>query len=85
MKMHEPPHPGEVLQEMYLEPRDVSVSELAERAGIPGNELQSFVNGQTGVTTEMALRLADVVETSPGFWLKMQQTWAAFYDKAETR
>lgn len=83
--MHEPPHPGEILQEMYLEPRDVSVDELAERSGIPGNELQSFVNGQSGITNEMALRLAEVVETSPDCWLNMQQTWTAFYDKAEMR
>ena len=85
MEMHEPPHPGEILQEMYLEPRNVSITELAERAGISANELQSFVDGKTGITIDMAGRLANVVETSPDFWLNMQQTWAAFYGKAETR
>ncbi len=70
--MHDPPHPGEILRELYLEPLGLSVSAAAEALGISRVTLSRLVNGKAGVSAEMAIRLARAFDTSPDLWLGMQ-------------
>lgn len=68
-RMHNPPHPGEVLRE-YL--GDLTVTEVAARLGVGRVTLQRLVNGISGVSPDMAYRLAAAFGTSPELWAGMQ-------------
>lgn len=80
MKMHSPPHPGEVLRELCLEPLELSVTEAAEALGVSRKTLSAILNGRAGISPEMALRLSKAFGTSPESWLNQQMhfdLWAA--------
>jgi len=68
-RMHNPPHPGEVLKE-YL--GDRTVTETAARLGVTRATLSRIVSGTSGVSVDMAYRLGDVFGTSPELWAGMQ-------------
>jgi addiction module HigA family antidote len=68
-RMHNPPHPGEVLRE-YL--GDMTVTEAAARLGVGRVTLQRVVTGAAGVSPDMAYRLASAFGTSPELWAGMQ-------------
>jgi addiction module HigA family antidote len=70
--MHNPPHPGEFITEVYLEPHGISGRELAERLGVSPSTLSRVLNGTSRISPEMALRLAQVLGRSPQSWLAMQ-------------
>jgi len=72
MTMHNPPHPGEFIWDTYLEPHGVSVRSLAESLGVAASTVTRLVNGKSGVSPEMALRLSKAVGRSPESWLAMQ-------------
>lgn len=72
MIMFDPPHPGEVLKEEYLEVLKLSVTELAERLGVSRKNLSSILNERTGISAEMAIRLSKAFSTSPELWMGLQ-------------
>lgn len=72
MKMHNPPHPGEVLRELCLEPLDLSVSEAARALGVSRKTLSAILNGRAGISPEMAVRLSIAFGTSAESWLNQQ-------------
>jgi len=72
MAMHNPPHPGEFITEVYLEPNDLSGRELAAKLGVAPSTLNRIITGTSGVSPEMALRLAKALGRSPESWLAMQ-------------
>jgi len=75
-KMKRPPtHPGEMLRAEFLEPLGLSQAEAARRMGITTNRLNELVRGKRGVTAATALHLADLLGTSPEFWLNLQTAW----------
>ena len=57
MKMHNPPHPGEGLRELCLEPLELTVTEAAESLGVSRKTLSAILNGRAGISPEMAIRL----------------------------
>lgn len=72
MNMHNPPHPGEFISGIYLEPNNISGRELAQALGVAASTLSRVLNGTSRVTPEMALRLSKVLGRSPESWLTMQ-------------
>ncbi len=72
MTMHNPPHPGEVLRELCLEPLSVSVTEAARALGVSRKTLSSILNGRAGISPEMAVRLSIAFGTSAESWLNQQ-------------
>ena len=72
MKMHAPPHPGEVLKSLCLEPLELTVTAAAEALGVSRKTLSAIVNGRAGITPEMALRLSLAFDTSAESWLAQQ-------------
>lgn len=72
MNMHNPPHPGEFISGVYLEPNNISGRELAEKLGVAASTLSLVLNGSSRVTPEMALRLSKSLGRSPESWLAMQ-------------
>ena len=69
MRMHNPAHPGEVLREHI---GDMSVSKLSTHLGVSRVALSRLLNGKSGVSAEMALKLSEALGTSPELWLNMQ-------------
>ncbi len=72
MKMHKPPHPGEVLRE-YL--GETSVTEAAKRLGVTRAALSRILNGKAAVSADMAVRLSVLLGTSSRMWLDMQSRY----------
>lgn len=68
-------HPGETLREEYLTPLNISQSELARHIGVSFRAVNEIVNEKRGVTPEMALRLAKAFNTTPQFWLNLQNNY----------
>ena len=71
-RMHNPPHPGEVIRELCLDPLRLTVTEAAEGLGISRRTLSALLNGHAGVSPEMAIRLSKAFGRSPEGWLKLQ-------------
>ena len=72
MAMHNPPHPGEFIADIYLEPNGISGRELAEKLDVAASTLSRILKGSSRVTPEMALRLSKAIGRSPESWLTMQ-------------
>ncbi|GLR25085.1 HigA family addiction module antitoxin [Limnobacter litoralis] len=80
MAMHNPPHPGEFISGIYLEPNGISGRLLAEKLGVAASTLSRILNGTGRISPEMALRLAKSLGRSPESWLAMQDAhdlWVA--------
>ena len=75
MKMHNPPHPGEVLQTLCLEPLGISLTEAAKLLGVTRKTVSKIVNGHSAITPEMALRLEIVFGSTAQTWLNMQNAY----------
>ncbi|GJM12422.1 MAG: transcriptional regulator [Pseudohongiella sp.] len=73
IQMNNPPHPGEILRELCLEPMELSVTEAAEALGVSRKTLSTILNGRAGISPEMAIRLSKAFDTSPESWLNQQQ------------
>ena len=72
MKMHNPPHPGEILRELCLEPLNITVTDAAEALGVSRKTLSAILNGRAGISPEMAVRLSIAFGTSAESWLNLQ-------------
>ncbi len=70
--MHNPPHPGEVLRELCLDPLGLTVTEAAGALGVSRKTLSSILNGHSGISAEMALRLSIAFNTTAESWLLQQ-------------
>ncbi len=70
--MHNPPHPGEVLRELCLEPMGLTVTAAAEALGVSRKTLSAILNGRAGISPEMAVRLSIAFGTSSESWLNQQ-------------
>ena len=70
--MHNPPHPGEVLRDGWLEPLALSVTDAAQRLDITRKTLSAILNTRAGISAEMALRLARWLGTTAEFWSILQ-------------
>jgi addiction module HigA family antidote len=79
MTMHNPPHPGEVIRELCLQPLRISVTDAARGLGVTRKALSELLNGKSGVSPSMALRLAIAFDSSPESWLNMQQQYDLYH------
>src|SRR5439155_21661166 len=67
-----PIHPGEILRDDFLQPRQVSVYTLAQALKVPRSRVNDIVLGRRGITADTAFRLARYFGTSPEFWINLQ-------------
>lgn len=74
-RMHNPPHPGEILRDTVLADDRISVSEFARKLGVSRVALSRVVNGKAAVSADMALRLAAALGGSAESWLQMQASY----------
>lgn len=75
MPMKNPPHPGLHVRHDCLEPLSLSVTKGAEVLGVTRQTLNNLVNGKSGISPEMAVRLSKAFGGSPSVWLKMQMDY----------
>lgn len=68
----DPIHPGEVLQEDFLQPMGISINRLAREIGVPPGRISTIVNGKRSITADTALRLGVYFGVSPELWLNLQ-------------
>jgi addiction module HigA family antidote len=68
-------HPGSILKEMYLDPLGISVTDFAGNIGVARRTVSLVINGHSGISAEMALRLSKALNTTPEMWLNMQQKY----------
>ena len=79
MPMKNPPHPGLSIRHDCLEPLGMSVTEAARRLGVSRKQLSDIVNGRSGISPEMAIRLDKAFGGGAATWYQMQ----AAYDLAQ--
>jgi len=72
MKMHNPPHPGEILRELCLKPLGLTVTQAASALGVSRKTLSSILNGRAGISPEMAVRLSLAFGTTAESWMNQQ-------------
>ena len=79
--MFNPPHPGEIIKELCLEPLGINLTQAAKAVGVSRKTLSAIINGRARVTPEMAIRLSLAFGTSAESWLNQQSQ----YDLWEAR
>jgi len=72
MRMHNPPHPGEIVRELCLRPLGVTVTKAAAALGVSRKTLSAILNGRAGISPEMAIRLSLAFGTTSESWLNQQ-------------
>ena len=81
MPMKNPPHPGEIIRDLYVEPLDLTVTQAAAGLGVTRKTLSLLLNGHASISPEMAVRLSKVFGRSAESWLQLQMQ----YDLARAR
>jgi addiction module HigA family antidote len=79
MLMHNPPHPGEIIKELCLEPLGISITDAAEALGVSRKTLSTILNGRAGISPEMAVRLSIAFDTSAESWLNQQSQYELWH------
>jgi addiction module HigA family antidote len=72
MRMYNPPHPGQILKTLCLEPLNLTVTDAAKALGVSRKTLSAILNGRAGISPEMAVRLSIAFGTSAESWLTQQ-------------
>ncbi len=79
MIMHNPPHPGFIVKRSLIESTDFTVTQAAKMLGVGRVTLSKLINGKSGISPEMAVRLSIVLNTTSEMWMNMQ----SMYDLAQ--
>jgi len=85
MLMHNPPHPGEVIKELCIEPLNLSVTDTAKALGVSRKTVSNILNGHAGISPEMAIRLSIAFDTTPESWLNQQLQYELWYAEKERK
>jgi addiction module HigA family antidote len=72
MPMKNPPHPGEVLKDLCIEPLGKTLTDIAEKLGVSRKTLSDLVNGKRSLSLDMAIRISKAFGSTPDTWLRMQ-------------
>ena len=75
MSMHNPPHPGEFIREVYMNEFGISVRKVSDNLGVSPSTFTRLLNGDSNVSPEMALRLSKALGRSAESWLSMQDAY----------
>ena len=81
MRMHNPPHPGEFIREIYLAPLGISFRMVAAKLKVAPSTFNRLVKGQSSASSEIALRLSKTLGRSPESWLIMQNNYKLWQAK----
>lgn len=82
--LYNPPHPGEFIREICLNPLGLTVTKAAEYLGVTRKSLSALLNGKSGISPKMALRLGIAFNTAPESWLNQQVKYDLWQAKQES-
>ena len=82
--IHNPPHPGEVVRELCLAPLGMTVTEAAKSLGVSRKALSELLNGKTGISPAMAIRLSIAFDTTAESWM-IQQMYYDLWEAEQQR
>ena len=85
MQMHNLPHPGKIIRELCLEPLGLTVTEAARALRVSRKTLSDLLNGKTGVSPEMALRLSMAFQATAESWLHQQAQYDLWYARKRNK
>lgn len=88
MQMHNPPHPGEIVKTLCLEPLGLSVTEAAKALGVSRKTLSNILKGRSNISPEMAVRLSIAFDTTAESWMNQQtqyDLWQAEQHRSELK
>ena len=74
-RIHSPAHPGQILEELYIKPHHLTITEVAGALGIARKNLYAVLKGEYSVSVEMAFKLSKAFDTAPEFWLQAQMNY----------
>ena len=74
-RMHSPAHPGQILEELYIKPHNLTITEVASALGVARKNLYAIIKGEYSVSVEMAFKLSKALDTTPEFWLQAQMNY----------
>jgi addiction module HigA family antidote len=85
MDMHNPAHPGEVIREACLKPLGLTVTATAKGLGVTRKAMSDLLNGHSGVSPEMAIRLEKAGWTTADHWLRMQLQYDLWHARKKAK
>ncbi|RJP35244.1 MAG: addiction module antidote protein, HigA family [Candidatus Omnitrophota bacterium] len=80
-----PTLPGEILKEHYLQPRDITVTAFAEAVGYSRRHISRVIHGEARIEADLAARMAQVLNTTPHFWLNLQNAIDLYHAEQEMK
>lgn len=83
MTMHNPPHPGEFIKDVYLAPLKISPRSVALKLHVSPSTFSRLLNGKSSISPGMALRLSKCLGRTPESWLTMQDNYNLWHAKKE--
>ena len=83
--MYNPPHPGEVIRELCIEPLGITTSQTAAALGISRKTLSDLLNCHSRISTEIAMRLSIAFDTTPESWLSQQMQYDLWQARKKTK
>lgn len=74
-----PSHPGIILKEMFINERELTITEVAEGLGMARANLSAIVNGHSGISPELAIKLSEAFGNTPQFWVNLQNNYELWH------
>lgn len=84
-KNRRPTHPGEILWEEFLAPKQMTQQELAKKMGVPIQRVNTLINEKRGITPETAILLSRILGTTPQFWMNLQANYDLYFAQQEVQ
>jgi addiction module HigA family antidote len=80
-----PTHPGAILSELFMKERDLTITELAKGLGMTRANLSAIINGRSGISPELAVKLSAAFGNSPTFWTNLQTTYELWHAEKKVK
>lgn len=74
-----PSHPGEILKEMFIKERSLTITEVAKGLNMARANLSSVINGHLGISPELAVKLSEAFGNSAQFWVNLQNNYELWH------
>jgi len=74
-RIHSPSRPGQILEELYIKPHQLTITEVAEALGVARKNLYAIISGEYSISVDMAFKLSKAFDTTPEFWLQAQMNY----------
>ena len=85
MRMHNPPHPGEVIKSLCLEPLGVTVTQAAKALGVSRKTISAILNARAGISPKMAVRLSIAFSTTAESWMNQQTQYDLWHAEQQRK